>query len=50
MKNDNCQPLEAEGWRRIAPEDVENAVRLFDKDWMALAVGSKGDMNAMTIS
>ena len=50
MNKDNCQPLEAEGCRRIAPEDVENAVRLFDKDWMALAVGSKGDMNAMTIS
>ncbi|MCH5326272.1 MAG: flavin reductase family protein [Duncaniella sp.] len=37
-------------WRSITPYDIKNAVELFNKDWMALAVGTRGDMNAMTIS
>lgn len=42
--------LESREWKAISPTDVKNAVGLFDKDWMALAVGKEGDMNAMTIS
>jgi len=38
------------GWQKVAPSEVKNAVELFNKDWMALAVGREGDMNAMTIS
>lgn len=38
-------------WREIKPVDIDrNAVKMFAKDWMALAMGHKGDMNAMTIS
>ncbi len=36
-------------WRKATPEDIKNPVTLFAKDWMALAVGRKGDMNAMTV-
>ncbi len=37
-------------WHSIAPTDIKkNAVQLFGNDWMALAVGKKGDLNAMTI-
>lgn len=42
--------VESMEWHEIKPTDVKNAVQLFDKDWMALAVGKEGDMNAMTIS
>lgn len=42
--------VEGKDWHEIAPTDVKNAIQLFDKDWMALAAGEKGDMNAMTIS
>jgi flavin reductase (DIM6/NTAB) family NADH-FMN oxidoreductase RutF len=38
-------------WRQISPQDIaDNAVKLFNDDWMALAAGREGDMNAMTIS
>lgn len=38
-------------WREIKPVDIDrNAIKMFAKDWMALAMGHKGDMNAMTIS
>jgi len=37
-------------WQEISPLEIKNAIELFDKDWMALAVGKAGDMNAMTIS
>ncbi|WP_373820543.1 hypothetical protein [Porphyromonas loveana] len=38
-------------WKAIAPSELsKNAVELFAQDWMALAVGKEGDMNAMTIS
>ena len=37
-------------WKEITPYDIKNSVTLFEKDWMALAVGQKGDMNAMTIA
>lgn len=37
-------------WQKISPLEIKNAIELFDKDWMALAVGKEGDMNAMTIS
>lgn len=37
-------------WHEISPLEIKNAIELFDKDWMALAVGKEGDMNAMTIS
>lgn len=49
MDNSNKNTQEQQ-WERISPVEVKNAVQLFDKDWMALAVGKKGDMNAMTIS
>lgn len=41
---------ETQTWQKISPKEVKNAVELFDKDWMALAVGKENDMNAMTIS
>ncbi len=44
------ETTENAAWKAIKPEEVKNAVQLFDKDWMALAVGKEGDMNAMTIS
>lgn len=37
-------------WHGISPLEIKNAIELFDNDWMALAVGKEGDMNAMTIS
>lgn len=37
-------------WQKVSPSDIKNAIELFDNDWMALAVGKEGDMNAMTIS
>lgn len=37
-------------WKPIKPTEIKNAVELFHDDWMALAVGKDGDMNAMTIS
>ncbi len=40
----------AAGWKAITPYDIKNSITLFEKDWMALAVGQKGDMNAMTIA
>lgn len=40
----------SEGWQKVEPTDVKNAVELFNDDWMALAAGRQGDMNAMTIS
>lgn len=41
---------EADGWHKIEPTEIKNAVELFNNDWMALAAGKDGDMNAMTIS
>lgn len=39
------------GWKKIEPSEIaDNAYRLFNTDWMALAAGVEGDMNAMTIS
>lgn len=43
-------PIEEQEWRAITPFDIKNPVTLFSKDWMALAVGKEGDMNAMTIA
>lgn len=37
-------------WKAVKPTEIKNAIELFNEDWMALAVGKKGDMNAMTIS
>ena len=37
-------------WEAIKPTEINNAIHLFDEQWMALAVGKRGDMNAMTIS
>ena len=39
-----------EGWTKIEPTELKNAISLFDEDWFALAAGKQGDMNAMTIS
>lgn len=50
MENSKEEYSEAKEWKPISPLKVKNAIQLFDKDWMALAVGKKGDMNAMTIS
>ncbi len=37
-------------WKEIKPEELKkNPVTLFSTDWMALAVGKQGDLNAMTI-
>jgi len=36
-------------WRRVAPGEIGSAVELFRDDWMALIVGRKGELNAMTI-
>ncbi|MBX9188597.1 flavin reductase family protein [Bacteroides sp. K03] len=44
------ETTENAAWKAIRPEEVKNAVQLFDKDWMALAVGKEDDMNTMTIS
>ncbi|MCD8312596.1 MAG: flavin reductase [Bacteroidales bacterium] len=37
-------------WAKVSPYELKNAVELFNKDWMAVAAGREGDMNAMTIS
>lgn len=37
-------------WQEITTKEVKNAVELFDKDWMTLAVVKENDNNAMTIS
>lgn len=51
-KDGEQQPVstESQEWKAISPTEIKNAIELFDKDWMALAVGKEGDMNAMTIS
>lgn len=36
-------------WVEVPPTEIKNAVDLFANDWMALASGREGDMNAMTI-
>lgn len=36
-------------WKKIPITEVKNPVSLFRDDWMALAVGKEGDMNAMTV-
>lgn len=38
-------------WKAISPDSIQkNATALFNNEWMALAAGTEGDMNAMTIS
>jgi flavin reductase (DIM6/NTAB) family NADH-FMN oxidoreductase RutF len=38
-------------WRKIPPAEIRiNPIKKFGDEWMALAVGKEGDMNAMTIS
>lgn len=37
-------------WKKITPFEIKNPVTLFSKDWAALGVGKKDDMNAMTIA
>ncbi len=39
-----------DSWQAVKPDEIGNAVSLFRDDWMALIVGRKGDLNAMTIS
>lgn len=52
----NIEPTKSESmstgeWKKIDPKDIrDNSVRLIAEDWLALAVGKKDDMNAMTIS
>lgn len=42
---------EMAGWRRIDPTEIAaNPVVQLRDDWMALAAGREGDMNAMTIA
>lgn len=48
--SDNTTQVSNGEWKEITPYDLKNAVQLFNRDWMALAVGNKDDMNAMTIS
>ena len=43
--------MEAAGWKKIAPSEiVANPIAKIGSEWMALASGRKGDMNAMTVS
>ena len=49
-KMDKEDIMQKQGWTKISPNEVKNAVTLFNNDWMALAAGKSGDMNAMTIS
>lgn len=45
------ESMEASGWKRIDPTALQNnPVVQFRDDWMALAAGREGDMNAMTIA
>lgn len=50
--SNDTDTLRADGqWQEVEATDIsENAVKLFAKDWMALATGNKEKMNAMTIS
>ncbi len=43
MSNDSAT------WKAIEPDQIRNTVGMLRDDWMALAVGKEGDMNAMTI-
>lgn len=43
MSNDSAT------WKAIEPDQIRNTVSMLRNDWMALAVGKEGDMNAMTI-
>ena len=43
MNNDSAT------WKAIEPDQIRNTVGMLRDDWMALAVGEEGDMNAMTI-
>lgn len=48
---DTAQTSQTKGqWHSIDPTEIKNPVKLFADDWMALAVGKPGDMNAMTIA
>lgn len=38
----------AEGWTKVDPTELKNAVELFANDKTALAVGKEGDLNATT--
>ncbi len=38
---------EGQEWKEITPTELKNSVQMFDKDWMALAVGKKDDMNVV---
>jgi flavin reductase (DIM6/NTAB) family NADH-FMN oxidoreductase RutF len=49
-RDNNMETKQDNSWEKISPNEVKNAVTLFDKDWMALAAGKQGAMNAMTIS
>lgn len=49
QEKQKVQPSNGE-WQKMSPLEIKNAIELFNKDWMALAVGKEGDMNAMTIS
>ena len=40
----------AEGWTKVDPTELKNAVELFANDKTALAVGKEGDLNATTMS
>ena len=43
MSNDSAT------WKTIEPDQIRNTVGMLRDDWMALAVGKEGNMNAMTI-
>lgn len=40
----------AEGWTKVDPTELKNAVELFANNKAALAVGKEGDLNATTMS
>lgn len=46
---DNAGTTSAQ-WQEATASDIKNPFELFGKDWMALAAGHRGDMNAMTIA
>lgn len=43
--------MEAAGWKKIDPKELaDNPIVKIGSEWMALAAGREGDMNAMTVS
>lgn len=48
-ENEQTMENNSKEWKNIEPTEIRNTVGMLRDDWMALAVGKEGDMNAMTI-